>query len=318
MSIFISIVSYRDTELVPTIKSLIENASNPKSLHFGIVSQDLKNKHPDLSFVENISYIKMDSTESRGVGYARKIAMGLYEGETYFLQIDSHMRAAKNWDSEMIQMYFSSCVLGKTNKIILSQFPAPYEVQTDGSIFYPKNHEELWDRPSWSTVHNRDHGAWSALRQDIKDLSKPHPSHTVLAGYIFAPGIFVNEIPYDERISFMGEELCIALRSYTRGWKIYAPHKMLLWHYYKRNRSPKVWNQVEDINRPLKWVEMEMNSKKIQKNILLGLEQGVYGIGDYDKYLEYQELIGINFSDFYKNEINKKVNNSVRTEEIIF
>jgi hypothetical protein len=318
MSIFVSIVSYKDTELVPTIKSLMENAKNPDSLCFAVVSQDLKNKHPDLSFVKNLSYIKMDSRESRGAGYARKIAMDLYKGEDYFLQVDSHMRAAENWDSEMIGMYFTSCTLAKTNKVILSQFPSPYEIHTDGKIFYPKNHEELWDRPSWSRVHNRDHGAWSAQRQEIEDLSKPHPSHTILAGYLFAPGNFVKEIPYDERISFMGEELCIAIRSYTRGWKIYAPNKMLLWHYYKRKRSPKVWDQVEDVERPLKWIEMEMNSKKVQKEVLLGIEQGIYGIEDYEKFWEYQELIGINFADFYKNEMNNKVNSSVKTQEIIF
>jgi hypothetical protein len=318
MSIFISIVSYRDTELVPTIKSLIENASNPDSLHFGVVSQDLKKKHPDLSFVKNISYVKMDSRDARGAGHARKIAMDLYKEEEYFLQVDSHMRAEKNWDSEMINIYFTSCNIAKTNKIIISQFPSPYEIHTNGKIFYPKNHEELWDRPSWSKVHNRDHGAWSAIRQEIKDLSKPHLSHTVLAGYIFAPGNFVKEIPSDERISFMGEELCIAIRSYTRGWYIYAPHKMLLWHYYKRNRSPKVWDQVEDFSRPLKWIEMEMNSKKVQKQVLLGIEQGIYGIGDYNKYIEYQELIGINFLDFYEKEINKKVNSSTKSQEIIF
>lgn len=318
MSIFISIVSYRDTELVPTIKSLIDNAKNPDSLHFGIVSQDLKNKHPDLSFVKNLSYIKMDSREARGAGYARKIAMDLYKGEQYFLQVDSHMRAGENWDSEMIGMYFTSCTMAKTEKVILSQFPAPYEVHTDGKIFYPKNHEELWDRPSWSKVHNRDHGAWSAQRQEIEDLSKPHLSHTVLAGYLFAPGNFVKEIPSDERISFMGEELCIAIRSYTRGWSIYAPNKMLLWHYYKRNRSPKVWDQVEDMKRPLKWIEMEMDSKRVQRNVLLGTEQGIYGIEDLDKFWEYQKLIGINFAYFYQNEMDKKVNSSVKTQEIIF
>lgn len=318
MSIFISIVSYKDTELVPTIKSLIDNAKNPDSLHFGIVSQDLKNKHPDLSFVKNISYIKMDSREARGAGYARKIAMDLYKGEQYFLQVDSHMRAGENWDSEMIGMYFTSCTMAKTEKVILSQFPAPYEIHTDGKIFYPKDHEELWDRPSWSKVHNRDHGAWSAQRQEIEDLSKPHPSQTVLAGYIFAPGTFVKEIPYDERIPFMGEELCIAIRSYTRGWKIYAPNKMLLWHYYKRSRSPKVWNQTEDVKRPVKWIEMEMESKRVQRSVLLGAEQGIYGIEDLDKFWEYQELIGINFADFYQNEMHKKVNSSVKTQEIIF
>lgn len=318
MSIFISIVSYRDTELLPTIKSLIDNSDCPEHLHFGIVSQDLDKNHPNLSFIKNLSYKKMDFRESRGVGYARKLAMQLYGGQSFYLQLDSHMRAAKGWDTKLQEMYRYCFHAEDNNKIILSQFPAPYEIHTDGSIFYPKNHEELWDVPSWSRVHNRDHGAWSALRQKIEDLSKPFPSHTILAGYLFAPGFFIREVPYDERISFMGEELCIALRAYTRGWKIYAPNEMLFWHFYKRRQSPKVWDQMDDMRRPLKWIQMEMESKRVQKNILLANERGIFGIKDYDKYLEYQEMIGINFDDFYKNEMNKKVNNSLKTEELIF
>lgn len=318
MSIFISIVSYRDTELLPTVKSIYENAKHKEDLYFGVVSQDLKKNHPDLSFVKNISYIKMDSRDAKGVGYARKIAMDLFSDQDFYLQVDSHMRFAKDWDEELFSMYDYCVQETKNKKIILSQFPAPYEVHTDGSIYYPKNHAELWDRPSWSKVHNRDHGSWSATRQEIEDLSVPHKSETVLAGYLFAPKEFVKEIPYDERISFMGEELCIALRAYTRGWLIYAPNKMLTWHYYKRKRSPKIWNQAEDLSRPLKWIQMEMESKRVQKDILLGIERGTFGIGDYEKYLEYQDLIGINFSDFYANEINKKVNKSLKTEELIF
>lgn len=318
MSIFISIVSYRDTELLPTIKSIIENSDCPEHLHFGVVSQDLDKNHPDLSFVKNLSYIKMDFRESRGVGCARKIAMQLYGGQSFYLQLDSHMRAAKKWDTKLQQMYKRCSGIEKNNKIILSQFPAPYEIHTDGSTFYPKNHKELWDIPSWSRVHNRDHGAWSAIRQSINDLSQPHPSHTVLAGYLFAPGFFIKDIPYDERISFMGEELCIALRAYTRNWKIYSPNEMLFWHFYKRRQSPKIWDQIDDMKRPLKWIQMEMESKRVQKNILLAKERGIFGIDSYEKYIEYQEMIGINFSDFYKNEINKKVNTSVKTEELIF
>jgi hypothetical protein len=318
MTIFVSIVSYRDAELVPTIKSVIDNADRPEDLYFGVVSQDDMNSHPDLLFVKNLSYTMMDASKSKGVGYARKKAMELYSGQDFYLQLDSHMRLASGWDSKLIDMYEWCKDKTGNPKIILSQFPAPYEVHTDGSIFYPKNHEELWERPSWSKVHNRDNGSWSAIRQEIKDPSSPHISETVLAGYLFAPADFISEIPYDERISFMGEELCIAVRAYTRGWLIYAPNEMLAWHYYKRKRSPKVWNQMEDLKRPLKWIDMEMQSKRVQKNILLGKEQGVFGIGDYSKYLEYQELIGINFSDFYDNVLHDKVNSAVRSTEIFF
>ena len=316
--IFVSIASYRDTELSPTIKSLINSADKPEEIRLGVISQDLKNHHPDLSFVENISYQKIDFTEAKGVGYARKLAMELYGGEDYYFQIDSHMRFAKSWDSKLKKMIKLCQNISNNNKIVLSQFPAPYEIHTDGKEFYPKNHQELWDRPSWSRVHNREFGAWSAQRQEIEDISLPHPTHTLLAGYIFSTGDFVKEIPYDERISFMGEELCLAVRAYTRGWDLFAPNEILAWHYYKRKRSPKVWDQIDDMRRKHKWINLEMKSKSVQKDILTGKEKGIYGIGDEKRYQQYQELIGINFLDFYNTEMNKKVNKSVRSQEIIF
>lgn len=49
MSIFISIASYRDPELIRTIKSAIDNAANPEKLVFSIVVQDLPTDIPDLS-----------------------------------------------------------------------------------------------------------------------------------------------------------------------------------------------------------------------------------------------------------------------------
>ena len=39
MKIFVQIASYRDPELVPTIKNMLENAKRPKNLRFGIARQ---------------------------------------------------------------------------------------------------------------------------------------------------------------------------------------------------------------------------------------------------------------------------------------
>jgi len=46
MKIFVQIASYRDPELIPTIKSCLENAKNPENLNFGICRQ----YHPDDKF----------------------------------------------------------------------------------------------------------------------------------------------------------------------------------------------------------------------------------------------------------------------------
>jgi len=315
MSIFVSVASYKDIEMPKTIKSLMDSSDDPENIRVVVLSQDFPKKHPDLSQYKNVELVKVDFRESKGAGHARNIIMNMYSGEDYFFQIDSHTRFAKGWDAKLIKMIEQLALLEKTKKIILSQFPAPYfpEGRRD---FFPKEDQELWCKPSWTKVINKKNGEWGGERQEIKDLSSPQPSHTVLAGYIFAHGDFALEIPYDERITFMGEELCIAMRSYTRGWKIYAPNEMLLWHFYKRKNRPKVWDQVDDSLRKNKWIHLEMESKKIQRSVLTGEEFGVFGYGDYSKYLEYQDLIGTDFKDFYKNKMKQKVNSGVYEQEL--
>ena len=105
MSIFISIASYRDPELIRTIKSAIDNAANPEKLVFSIVVQDLPTDIPDLSWIKNLRLITMHPREARGAGYARSIAMSQYSGEDYYLQIDSHTIFEKNWDQECIKQH---------------------------------------------------------------------------------------------------------------------------------------------------------------------------------------------------------------------
>lgn len=314
-TIFVSCAAYRDKELTKTLHSLIDNADNPEDLYIGVLSQDGRHDHPDLSFVDNLRYEKIHYKHAKGAGYARKKVMELYQGEDYFFQIDSHMRFAPHWDTEMLTMHTQTATEAGTEKVILSQFPAPYEPYTDGTEGLVLGDKDYWDDVSWTTVVYTYYGAWAGHRNVIEDKSKPHKSHTVLAAMIFAPGTFVEEIPYDERITFMGEELCIAIRAYTRGWEIYAPNKMLMWHYYNRT-GPKVWSQIDDTTRPYKWKDLEWESKKVQQRVLLGIEQGIYGIGDIDRYFEYQKMVDIDFASFYDLNIASITNGGVLHTEL--
>jgi len=306
VTIFISIASYRDKELRKTILSLLNNAYDKSSLRFGVLTQDLNHKHPDLSFVPNIEHQTMHSKDARGAGYAREIVMNMYNGEDYYFQVDSHMRFAKNWDARLITMLDQAQEIAKTKKVILSQFPAPYQLHTNGKEYYPEGDQWYWSDASWTSVVFTKFGSWAGNREVMKNKTKPHRSHTILAGYMFAPGNIVQEVPYDPRISFMGEELCFALRAYTRGWEIYAPNEMLAWHYYVRKDHPKVWTHRDDAPRKTKWKEIENQSYELQRRILLGEDEGIYGVGDKKRFAQYQRMIKINFKKFYE-ELDKNV-----------
>lgn len=316
MSIFISIASYRDLELTKTVDSLYKNADKPKDLIFGIVNQDARNKHENFLFLgKQARIVNLHYKDAKGAGYARKLAMELYDGEDFFFQVDSHMRFVKGWDTKLKKMLETSQEIARTKKVILSQFPAPYMVLTNGKDYFIKNDPDFWDKESWTSVVNTWNGVWAGNREEMADNGKPHKSHTILAGLLFAPGQIVNEVPYDERICFMGEELCFAIRAYTRDWEIYAPNEMIACHFYKREERPKIWN---DNVAGRSWTEIEMKSQRVQRDVLLGVEKGVYGIGNYKRYLDYQEMIGIQFESFYENELKDKVNLGTITQEIEF
>ena len=108
MTIFVQIASYRDPQLEPTIKDMLENAKKPKNIRFGIARQfsdeDGFDKLEEYRKDKRFKILDIPYQESKGVCWARNLTQQLYDGETYTLQIDSHMRFEKNWDETLIKM----------------------------------------------------------------------------------------------------------------------------------------------------------------------------------------------------------------------
>lgn len=299
MSIFISIASYRDPELIRTIKSALDNASGLHDIFFGIVIQEESNNVPDLSWVPNITIKTMHPKEARGAGYARSIAMDLYNGQDYFFQIDSHTLFEKDWDLLCISELNKAQQLSSNNKTILSYFPPPFYIESNGSISYPTKDKERVPYPTKQKPFTNKRKEWTALRVEFDDktFKEPEESSTVLGGFIFSIGQIVKEIPYDPEISFFGEEICFAMRAWTRGWDIYSPSKKIVYHFYGRGEYKKIWKDSR--LRVQSWKDLEEISKDKQMRVLCGIEQGIYGAGNKRSLKEYEQFCGQNFKDFY-------------------
>ena len=299
MRIFISIASYRDPELQWTIKSAIENANNPDNLYFGVVHQGVDSELFDIQTIKNMSLIKMHPKEAKGAGYARAKAMELYSGQEYFLQIDSHTRFAPGWDSICIDQLNRAKNISGHSRILLSYFPAPYEPERNGGMFLIKNNPKIKGYPTRQKILLNKRKQWTAERFEFDSKLKENPelSQTVLGGFMFSDGLIVNEVPYDSEISFFGEEVCFAMRAWTRGWDIYSPSKNIVYHFYSRGGYSKIW---KDRNLPgISWKELEEISYNKQKRILCGEETGVFGAGSVRTLAEYEIFTNTNFKDFY-------------------
>lgn len=299
MSIFISIASYRDPALVQTIESALSNANKPDNLYFGVVIQDIKKETPDLSKYKNIKSITMHPRDARGAGFARDKAVSLLEDQQYFLQIDSHTIFEKGWDDIAINELAKAKEIAKNKKVLLSYFPPPFYIEQNKSISIIKNDKKQLPYPTRQKPILNKKREWTAERIEFEDKqrSNPEQSSTVLGGFIFADADLVREIPYDPEIAFFGEEICFAMRAWTRGWDIYSPSKTIVYHFYFRHNYKKVW---KDINiRKISWSDIEDISKEKQKRVLCGIEQGVYGSGTERSLSDFELFTGLDFKKHY-------------------
>jgi hypothetical protein len=299
MRIFISIASYRDPELQWTVKSAIENANSPDNLYFGVVHQGVDSELFDIQEIKNISITKMHPKEARGAGYARAKAMELYSGQEYFLQVDSHTRFAPGWDSICIDQLNRAKNISGHSRVLLSYFPAPFEPERNGGMYLIKNNPKIKPYPTRQKISLNKRKQWTAERFEFNSKEKEDPelSETVLGGFMFSDSSIIEEVPYDPEISFFGEEICFAMRSWTRGWDIYSPSKNIVYHFYSRGGYSKIW---KDRNlRGISWKELEEISYKKQKRVLCGEESGVFGAGDVRTLEEYEIFTNTKFKDFY-------------------
>ena len=133
-TIFIQIASYRDPELLPTLKNCIENAKHPDRLVFSITWQhSKKDKWDNLDEFKDdprFKIIDIDHNKSKGACWARNLLQQQYDGEDYTLQLDSHHRFIPNWDEEVINMLEDLKAKGHA-KPLLTGYISPYDPEND-------------------------------------------------------------------------------------------------------------------------------------------------------------------------------------------
>ena len=129
--IFIQIASYKDPELIHTIKNCIKNAKYPDNLVFGICWQHDENENLD-EFIndERFKIISIHFSKSKGCCWARSKIQQLYDNEEYTLQLDSHHRFVYEWDNILIDM-FKQLKENGINKPLITAYLPSYDPEND-------------------------------------------------------------------------------------------------------------------------------------------------------------------------------------------
>jgi hypothetical protein len=148
-TIYVSVTSLDDSELIPTVMGAFENASIPERVFVGVhlwASPELKDEFSKklLKYKNNIRFrFDQMSEESllqmSGVGKGRKRALDLYKNEDYFLQIDSHSLFAKKWDNTLIKTLEEAKSFVKNEKTIITGYAGFYKFSALG--------KRIWCQP---------------------------------------------------------------------------------------------------------------------------------------------------------------------------
>jgi len=309
MKIFISIASYQDPMLLETIASAYLNASSPENLIFGILDQsddpiDIKK----IKFKGQIIFEHVEPSIAKGPCWARRRIQDFMTSEDYYLQIDSHTLFQKDWD-HLLLSYFNGIKLEIKENFVITGYPRSFKIQNvlgSRNNVYQLNvghSKTLGITFREKRLFEDGHYSMQKNLNPKNNTSKPLRGLLVGGGFIFSAASFPKVIPYDDKLYFHGEELNLALRLFTNGWKVVHIPRVPLFHQYTdvNNLTRKLhWNPEDEINRPIKWHELDKKSKNRLSQIILGEIKGVYGLGKEKSLMEFSELCGLDI-------LNKRV-----------
>ena len=299
--ILIHLPAYREPELIPTIENALKEAKYPERLVFGICRQyceddgfdNLDKYRDDSRFkIYDIPYEK-----AKGLAYARSIINDkLLDDEEFVLQLDSHHRFATDWDETLIGWYYDLKKDGY-NPIIGGYLPFydPFNDPasrvkepwfSEAACFYP-----------FGTIFIRP----TSVKGGWKHLEKPYPARFLSGHFAFGPNKWAKDVKHDPNIFFAGEEINLTIRTFTHGYDLFHPHRVIIWHATMREeRSGKlVWDDQSKRGDGTWWQGNNNARARIRK--LLGVEDNEHDLTGYELGKErtirdYEKYAGIHFA----------------------
>ena len=298
--ILVCIIAYKEKDLYGTVKDCWDKAEHRENLFFSIVEED--DKHSDLSFIpeSQIKYQKYDTSEYRGILWARSKTLDVNVEYDYVLHTCGHMRFEYGWDSTCIKKYNmikSDC---KYDKIAVSMFPPVYEICDDFSIKIKgvtSGPEVNTFFPSWNTT--KDFGVSFAPgywfpNVEFLNQSKSYSEHFWINFVWFFTGPnYHQDVQFDKDIAWNVEEPYTSFISIYKGYRFFAIPEIIAYHH--------TWRKFPDEEKPLNhtsrpWVDDKKINYRDHANKSLiklnGLLSGNSFINIEDVY-EICEKIGL-------------------------
>lgn len=299
--IFVSVAAFCDPFLLHTLEDAVAKASQPDQMVFAVVDQHPANRRAELSALcapAKLRYVHIDPVESRGVCWARSLAFSFYQSEEFFLQIDSHMHFEQAWDAQILQTWHELRRISP--KPIVSTYPYGFEFEDGHAVVKIKVSDQttlvLRPKPE-SNLKEQD--ATLTFRAEHVFVRQPVLGCHIAGGFLFTHGRFIDEVPYDPRLYFHGEEQSLSLRAFTHGWDIFHPPHVPLFHLYKMPNTPHNthhWHPNWDMQRNVKFTTLtELAKHRVLDLVYQRRDLGPYGLGHERSVEDFARLSGINY-----------------------
>ncbi len=294
--IFVQIAAYRDPDCQWTVKDMYEKATHPERIFTGICWQYVKEEDGICFEVpyprpDQVRVHEVDARKGKGVCWARNLTQKLWDGEEFTLQIDSHMRFEQGWDEIMLGMW-KDC---EHEKAILTCYP--------GGFTPPNDVQRGWVFGMCAERFN-EQGILLMKGRPGFPTSKPLPEKPIKGAFasacvLFGPSSMIDDMPYDPNLYFFGEEITLAVRLWTKGYELFHPNKLAIYHDWDRGKRKTHFSDHKD------WSVQNKKSYARVRHIL-GIEYSrdpeitkdldIYGLGTVRSFEEYQEYSGVNFA----------------------
>lgn len=268
-----------------TVEDCIVKARRPDALRFGICWQRDPSE-PELPFIGDTRFrvLEYDWRECQGISWARSECMSLFDGEDFYLQVDSHHRFVEGWDDKLLHY------------MELSGSPKPL-LTAQGAIWNPAR-PDAWSRMPTRVAFARWSGHIPLFRLDWIPAEERHlrltRARSICGHFCFSIGDFVGDVPCDPEVYFYGgNEVTVAVRAFTSGYDLFHPPEAILAHAYASEREDRTthWDDVGTAS----WSRSNRSYKQIGE-FLTNPHTGAYGCGTVRTMADYEAYAGLSFS----------------------
>jgi hypothetical protein len=335
-TIFINIASFRDKLCVHTVRDIFMVAKHPERVFVGVIEQRISKEvlsmpteyyraasriangtlaSPNVfagtptRFLscykaggfcpsENVRSRVVWETEARGPTYGRFVAGLLYQGEVYYMMIDSHTRFMRDYDEfvilDVLRMRNSYVSTPSTHTANFSNgvddprfssnpngFASPEPTSTNNGFYggvisqYPSffdHYNETLNMAQQSRLMCKGRFFEKDNIYHLEPLwalqpGRPVIHHHIGGGFMFGEATILLRVPFDPYLdyTFDGEEILYSLRLYTHGVDSYLPGRTQAFHRYYRvfahfyNAPKSPYKKIQPITRLRVHYFMQMN-----------------------------------------------------------